>query len=150
MKSRASASGNSGRTERAGAASCRRPRHWKFAKRTIIALLIEQGVTVICTGGGGIPVIQQPDGSEIGIEAVVDKDWASALLARHVGADALIMLTDVSAVELDLGLPCALDSACDACDACGLQVSGRFDGAEGGGGLLLCERDRRLRRNRGA
>jgi carbamate kinase len=81
------------------------PAPLEIREANIIALLIEQGVTVICTGGGGIPVIQQPDGSEIGIEAVVDKDWASALLARVVGADALIMLTDVAAVELEFGTP---------------------------------------------
>jgi carbamate kinase len=73
----------------------------------VIARLIEQKVTVICAGGGGIPVIEQRDGSEIGVEAVIDKDHASALLARVVGADALIMLTDVTAVELDFGTPAA-------------------------------------------
>jgi carbamate kinase len=81
------------------------PAPLEIREATIISLLIEQGVTVICTGGGGIPVIQRPDGSEIGIEAVVDKDWASALLARLIGADGLVMLTDVSAVELEFGRP---------------------------------------------
>jgi len=73
----------------------------------VISLLIEQKVTVICAGGGGIPVIEQADGSEIGIEAVIDKDHASALLARHIGADGLVMLTDVAAVELDFATPAA-------------------------------------------
>ncbi len=71
----------------------------------VISLLIDQNVAVICVGGGGIPVIRRADGSEIGVEAVVDKDRASALLARLIGADGLVMLTDVSAVELDFGTP---------------------------------------------
>lgn len=69
----------------------------------VISLLVEQGATVICAGGGGIPVIRQADGSEIGVEAVVDKDRASALLGRLIGADGLVMLTDVAAVELAFG-----------------------------------------------
>ena len=73
----------------------------------VISLLVEQGVTAICAGGGGIPVIRQADGSEIGVEAVVDKDRASALLARLIGADGLVMLTDVAAVALDFGTPAA-------------------------------------------
>jgi carbamate kinase len=71
----------------------------------VIALLVEQGVTVICAGGGGIPVVEQADGSEAGVEAVVDKDHASALLARHIKADGLILLTDVAGVELGFGTP---------------------------------------------
>jgi carbamate kinase len=71
----------------------------------VISLLMERDVTVICAGGGGIPVIRQPDGNEIGVEAVIDKDSASALLARIINADALIMLTDVRAVETDFGTP---------------------------------------------
>jgi carbamate kinase len=64
----------------------------------VIELLVNQGVIVICAGGGGIPVIPRKDGSLIGIEAVIDKDLASALLARELKADALLMLTDVDAV----------------------------------------------------
>jgi carbamate kinase len=71
----------------------------------VISLLVEQGATVICAGGGGIPVIRQADGSEIGVEAVIDKDRASALLARLIGADGLVMLTDVAAVALEFGTP---------------------------------------------
>lgn len=71
----------------------------------VISLLMERNVTVICAGGGGIPVIRQADGSEIGVEAVIDKDRASALLARLIGAEGLVMLTDVAAVELEFGTP---------------------------------------------
>lgn len=67
----------------------------------IIELLVKQGVVVICAGGGGIPVVQREDGSLIGIEAVIDKDLASALLARELKADVLLLLTDVDAVYKD-------------------------------------------------
>ena len=70
-----------------------------------IALLLEAGITVICAGGGGIPVIARPDGSHAGIEAVIDKDRASGLLAADLGADGLIMLTDVAAVIDGFGTP---------------------------------------------
>jgi len=70
-----------------------------------IALLLDAGVTVICAGGGGIPVIARPDGSHAGIEAVIDKDRASGLLAADLDADGLIMLTDVAAVIEGFGKP---------------------------------------------
>jgi carbamate kinase len=70
-----------------------------------IRLLIEHEITVICAGGGGIPVVRQSDGTHRGAEAVIDKDHASALLARDTGARALLMLTDVDGVYLDWGTP---------------------------------------------
>lgn len=71
----------------------------------VIELLLDAGVVVICTGGGGIPVIRHANGSLIGIEAVVDKDASTALLARALKADALLLLTDVNAVYRDFGKP---------------------------------------------
>jgi carbamate kinase len=56
-------------------------------------------------GGGGIPVAVDRDGRLTGVEAVVDKDRAAALLAEGLGADALLMLTDVRAVESGFGTP---------------------------------------------
>jgi carbamate kinase len=73
----------------------------------VLKLLLDQGVVVICTGGGGIPVLRRNDGSMTGVEAVIDKDAASALLARELGADALLLLTDVDAVYRDFGTPSA-------------------------------------------
>jgi carbamate kinase len=64
----------------------------------VIELLLAQGVVVICAGGGGIPTVRRADGSLVGVEAVIDKDLASALLARELKADAFLMLTDVDAV----------------------------------------------------
>jgi carbamate kinase len=68
-----------------------------------IRLLLDAGVLVVCAGGGGIPVIAAPSGGLAGVEAVVDKDLAAALLAEQLGADALLMLTDVDAVQLGWG-----------------------------------------------
>lgn len=69
----------------------------------VIELLVRQGVTVICAGGGGIPVIALADGKHAGVEAVIDKDRSSALLAAHIGADVFLTLTDVTAVFRDWG-----------------------------------------------
>jgi carbamate kinase len=81
------------------------PRPKSILEIIVIRMLIEKGVTVICAGGGGIPVIRQKDGSHIGIEAVIDKDHASGLLAREINAEALLLLTDVDGVYLDWGTP---------------------------------------------
>ena len=63
-----------------------------------IRLLVKVGALVVCAGGGGIPVIVTPVGSIRGVEAVIDKDLATALLATKLQADALLLLTDVDAV----------------------------------------------------
>ena len=70
-----------------------------------IRLLVEAGICVICAGGGGIPVVRGEDGKMEGIEAVIDKDRTSALLAEALQADVLLMLTDVEAVFRDWGGP---------------------------------------------
>lgn len=64
----------------------------------VIRLLLLHGTIVICAGGGGIPVIENADGALTGVEAVIDKDATSALLAEGLGADALLLLTDVDGV----------------------------------------------------
>jgi carbamate kinase len=64
-----------------------------------IRLLVEAGIVVVCVGGGGIPVALDADGRLRGVEAVVDKDLSAALLATRLDADALLLLTDVPAVE---------------------------------------------------
>lgn len=75
-----------------------RPIHW----------LLEKGAVVICAGGGGVPTVrsvqEDPDATGdllVGIEAVIDKDLASAVLARDLGADLLIIATDVNGVFVD-------------------------------------------------
>jgi carbamate kinase len=79
------------------------PKPMEIPDLRVLKLLLDQGVIVICAGGGGIPVVRRGDGSLIGIEAVIDKDAASVLLAREIGADALLLLTDVDGVYRDFG-----------------------------------------------
>jgi carbamate kinase len=83
-------------------------------KRTVgvrvIKTLLDQGVVVVCAGGGGIPTCYAdepaPAGRRLrGVEAVIDKDLASALLAIEIGADALLIVTDVDGVYADWGTP---------------------------------------------
>ncbi len=71
----------------------------------VIRILLDAEVLVVCAGGGGIPVVVDANGVRHGVEAVVDKDRSSALLARRLGADALLLLTDVPAVERHWGAP---------------------------------------------
>jgi carbamate kinase len=72
-----------------------------------IRWLIERGTIVICAGGGGIPTMYEPGAERklAGVEAVIDKDLCSELLAREIEADLLIMATDAQAVFTDFGTP---------------------------------------------
>ncbi len=70
-----------------------------------IRLLVEAGVLVVCAGGGGIPVVETADHGRAGVEAVIDKDLAASLLAVELDADALLLLTDVDAVQSDWRTP---------------------------------------------
>lgn len=70
-----------------------------------IQVLLAANVTIICLGGGGIPVSLHGDGCLKGVEAVIDKDLASSLLARDLDADALIMLTNVDGIMARFGTP---------------------------------------------
>jgi carbamate kinase len=72
-----------------------------------IRWLLEHGTIVICAGGGGIPTMYEPgkDRHLIGVEAVIDKDLCSELLARDLEADLLIMATDAEAVFVGWGTP---------------------------------------------
>lgn len=70
-----------------------------------IRLLVENGVVVICAGGGGIPTAYDSEQKLFGVEAVIDKDLASALLSTELDADMFVMLTDVAGVYTDFGTP---------------------------------------------
>jgi len=72
-----------------------------------IRWLLDHGTVVICAGGGGIPTMWAPGATRqlAGVEAVVDKDFASELLAREVDADLFVMATDVDGVYADWGTP---------------------------------------------
>ena len=72
-----------------------------------IKWLLEKNTVVICSGGGGIPTAYAADGTRtlLGVEAVIDKDWASELLARRLAADLFVIATDTDGVYLDWGTP---------------------------------------------
>jgi len=71
----------------------------------VIRTLAREGYVVVACGGGGIPVIEDEQGDLKGVEAVIDKDLASGLLARSMGADALVLPTGVEKVALDFNKP---------------------------------------------
>lgn len=81
------------------------PRPRRIFQIRPVKWLLERGCIVICAGGGGIPTLYGSDGKLRGVEAVVDKDLAGALLARELEADLFIMATDAAAVYLDWGTP---------------------------------------------
>lgn len=66
-------------------------------------ILLQAGAVVICSGGGGVPVIRNDKGKLQGVEAVIDKDLTAAVLAEDLEADALLILTDVDGVHTDFG-----------------------------------------------
>ncbi|HOB17168.1 MAG TPA: carbamate kinase [Candidatus Methanoculleus thermohydrogenotrophicum] len=81
------------------------PRPIALVEGEAITRLVRDGMVVIAAGGGGIPVVAGPGGSLRGVEGVVDKDYTAALLARLIGADDLLILTDVEYVFLNYGCP---------------------------------------------
>lgn len=147
------------------------PKPIEIPDMRVVRLLLDQGVIVVCAGGGGIPVIRRADGSLIGVEAVIDKDAASALLAADIGADALLLLTDVKAVYRDFGSDAAtsiahltpdqgralvmpegsmgpkLSAACDFADRGGFAGIGRLADAmailDGAAGTRVAQKDTR-------
>lgn len=76
-----------------------------IVEKEVINSLLEKGFTVIASGGGGIPVIRQADGTYRGVEAVIDKDLAGERLAAAVEADLLMILTDVPRVAINYNTP---------------------------------------------
>lgn len=81
------------------------PAPLRVVETKLIRLLLEAQSVVVCAGGGGVPVIRNEAGFLEGIEAVVDKDFTTALLAEALDADALLILTDVANVSLNFGMP---------------------------------------------
>jgi carbamate kinase len=119
------------------------PRPRAIPGLAVVRLLLEHGVVTICAGGGGIPVARRPEGGFAGVEAVIDKDLTSALLARDLGADRLLLLTDVDAVHADWQTPRArplraatpemLAGMDFAAGSMGPKVAAACDFARGGG-----------------
>jgi carbamate kinase len=85
------------------------PRPLRILNLETIRLMMHSAAVVIAAGGGGIPVVRGRDGQWRGIEAVIDKDFASALLAQQLAADLYIVLTGVPRVALDFGKPTQRD-----------------------------------------
>ena len=81
------------------------PRPLGIHELPVIKTLVDSGVLVIAVGGGGAPIYDHPTLGWEGVDAVVDKDLAAAVLARDLGAELLLILTDVDAVYLDWGKP---------------------------------------------
>ena len=81
------------------------PKPQRVVETRLIRLLLNSGAIVVCAGGGGVPVIRNEDGRLEGVEAVVDKDLTSSMLAEALDADALLVLTDVPHVMRDFGTP---------------------------------------------
>jgi len=77
----------------------------RIVETRLVRLLLTSGAVVVCAGGGGVPVIRNEDGQLQGVEAVIDKDLATAVLAETLEADALLLLTDVPAVMRGYGTP---------------------------------------------
>jgi carbamate kinase len=127
----------------------------RLLEERAIHALLDSGIVPICAGGGGIPVIEL-EGRIAGVEAVVDKDLTAVVLARAVGADTVLLLTDVDGVYEDFGTPSAfrlerlspaqarsmvaLGDAAAGSMAPKLHAAARF--AEGGGVAVIGALDR--------
>jgi carbamate kinase len=113
----------------------------------VIRHLVDAGVVVIAVGGGGIPVVEEADGSLHGVEAVIDKDLATALLATGLGAQRMLLLTDVDAVHDDFrgpndravrcGSPAALRALSLPAGSMGPKVEAACRFAECGGEAVI-------------
>jgi carbamate kinase len=117
----------------------------------VIRTLVDAGYVVVAAGGGGIPVVRESDGRLRGVEAVIDKDRTAALLARAVGADQLLILTEVAKVQVGFGTPGArsldeltvtearrlLDAGEFPSGSMGPKVEACADFAEGGGTAVI-------------
>ena len=77
----------------------------RVVETRLIRLLLNSGAVVVCAGGGGVPVIRDENGRLSGVEAVVDKDLATSVLAEALDADVLLILTDVPNVIRGYGTP---------------------------------------------
>mgnify|MGYP000956880199 FL=1 len=85
------------------------PMPYKIVEESTIKMLVDAGILVVSTGGGGIPVVRNAKKQLEGVAAVIDKDFASALLASNIGADLFLISTAVPKVALNFGKPDQID-----------------------------------------
>jgi carbamate kinase len=109
------------------------PEPREIVEERAIRALLDTGAVVIAAGGGGVPVVRQADGSLVGVEAVVDKDLASALLAGNLGAEVLLILTGVEHVALDFGRPTRRDLH----EVTAAELAGHADAGQFAAGSML-------------
>ena len=81
------------------------PKPQEIVEAPVIKALVDAGVLVVSTGGGGIPVLRDASGQLSGVAAVIDKDFGAAKLADTLGADTLLILTSVDAAKVNFGQP---------------------------------------------
>ena len=81
------------------------PQPQRIVETRVIRTLVDSGAVVVCSGGGGIPVVRDENGNRTGVEAVIDKDLTGAVLAESLDADFFMILTDVPAVMENYGTP---------------------------------------------
>lgn len=81
------------------------PKPQEIVEAPVIKALVDAGVLVVSTGGGGIPVLRDASGQLSGVAAVIDKDFGAAKLADTLGADTLLILTSVDAAKINFGQP---------------------------------------------
>jgi carbamate kinase len=99
----------------------------EIVEERAIRALLATGAIVVAAGGGGIPVVRQADGTLTGVEAVIDKDLATALLAANLDAGVLLLLTGVEHVSLDFGRPTQRDlHEVGAAELAGYAAQGQF------------------------
>jgi carbamate kinase len=85
------------------------PRPVRIVEEKTIGMLVEAGIIVIAGGGGGIPIVVEENGDFEGLDVVVDKDLTASLIGRRVGADTLVIATDIRKVALDFNTDRQLD-----------------------------------------
>jgi len=113
------------------------PRPKRIFEIRPIQWLLEKGSIVICAGGGGIPTMYGEDGKLRGIEAVIDKDLCSSLLASQLEADLLVIATDVNAAFIDYGKPTQKAISQATRTTWKTRFRRRFHGAQGPSGLRV-------------
>ena len=127
------------------------PKPRRVVETRLIRLLLESDAIVICAGGGGVPVVRNEQGKLEGVEAVVDKDLTTSVLAEALEADALLVLTDVPNVQRGLRYSSGrADPAGHSGRSAARGLSGRLDGAQGRRRLPVRRGHRRHGRHRPA